>query len=56
MGETIDAVAIAICEACGDKPTHIGDAGGNAFRWQDYRPIAEKALAAYERTKAHGMK
>lgn len=46
MSEIIDAVAIVICEACGDRPSHVGDAGGNAFRWQDYRPIAEKSIAA----------
>lgn len=56
MSETIDAVAIVICEACGDKPTHVGDAGGNAFRWQDYRPIAEQAIAVYERAKAQEVK
>lgn len=56
MNDTTDAVAIAICEACGDKPSHVGDAGGNAFRWQDYRPIAEKAIAAYEWAKAREVK
>lgn len=51
MRETTDAVAIVICEACGDRPSNVGDVGGNAFRWQDYRPIAEKAIAATDAAK-----
>jgi hypothetical protein len=39
-------VAKAICRACDENPAHRGDARGNEFRWQDYLPAAEAALAA----------
>lgn len=41
------AVARAICVACGEVPDHVGDARGNAFRWQDYLQAADAAIAAY---------
>lgn len=41
------AVARAICIACEEVPDHAGDARGNAFRWQDYLPAADAAIAAY---------
>ena len=40
-----DAVAIAICAACNEQPYHVGDARGNAFRWQDYWAVADKVIA-----------
>lgn len=39
------AVARAICRSCGEAPDHLGDAGGNAHRWQDYLPCADAAIA-----------
>ncbi|WP_186214793.1 hypothetical protein [Burkholderia gladioli] len=42
------AVARAICSACGERPEHVGDARGNAYRWQDYLPSADAAIAAYQ--------
>ena len=41
-----EAVARAICTACDENPNHLGDAGGNAHRWQDYLKAAEAAIAA----------
>ncbi|MGG2041313.1 hypothetical protein [Burkholderia gladioli] len=40
-----EAMARAICSACGGKPEHSGDARGNALRWQDYECIAQAVLA-----------
>ncbi|MDN7753802.1 hypothetical protein [Burkholderia gladioli] len=40
-----EAVARAICSACGEKPAHLGNARGNAFRWQDYECLAQAVLA-----------
>jgi len=40
------AVARAICTACHENPDHIGDAGGNQYRWQDYLVAADAAIAA----------
>ncbi|MGN4154845.1 hypothetical protein ACS0Y3_31255 [Burkholderia gladioli] len=40
-----EAMARAICSACGEKPEHSGDARGNALRWQDYECIAQAVLA-----------
>lgn len=31
-----DALAISMCEACGENPMFPGDAQGNQWRWQDY--------------------
>ncbi|NIE81828.1 MULTISPECIES: hypothetical protein [unclassified Burkholderia] len=39
-----EAVARAICSACGEKPEHIGDARGSAFRWQEYECLAQAVL------------
>jgi hypothetical protein len=49
-----EAVARAICAACGDVPDQIGDARGNAFRWQDYLSVADAALAASATPPATG--
>ncbi len=35
-------LAKSICEACGENPNHVGDAGGNEFRWQDYLDVVSK--------------
>lgn len=35
-----EAVARAICSACGEDPDHQGDARGNALRCQDYGHLA----------------
>ena len=40
------SVARAICTACHENPDHIGDAGGNQYRWQDYLVAADAAIAA----------
>ncbi len=40
-----EAVARAICVACDENPDHIGDARGNACRWQDYLRAADAAIA-----------
>ncbi|MDN7805695.1 hypothetical protein [Burkholderia gladioli] len=40
-----EAVARAVCSACGEKPDHLGDARGNALRWQDYECVAQAVLA-----------
>ncbi len=40
-----ETVARAICSACDETPDHAGDAGGNAFRWQDYLKAADAAIA-----------
>ena len=48
-----EAVARAICRSCGDAPDHIGDAGGNAYRWQDYLPCADAAITELEREVTH---
>ncbi|AEA65892.1 hypothetical protein ACS0ZG_28065 [Burkholderia gladioli] len=40
-----EAMARAICSACGEKPDHLGDARGNALRWRDYECIAQAVLA-----------
>ena len=42
----LEAVARAICVACGENPDHRGDARGNEFRWQDYRNPALAAISA----------
>ena len=42
---SVEAVARAICVACGDNPDHQGDARGNDFRWQDYRDTALAAIS-----------
>ncbi|PRG18099.1 hypothetical protein [Burkholderia multivorans] len=39
-----EAVARAICSACGEDPDHQGDARGNALRWQDYEHLAVALL------------
>ncbi|MDY7806149.1 hypothetical protein [Burkholderia stagnalis] len=39
-----EAVARAICDACGEQPEFPGDARGNAFRWQDYGQSAEVVM------------
>ncbi|MDA3670008.1 hypothetical protein PFF91_28835 [Burkholderia cenocepacia] len=39
-----DAVARAICVACGELPDMPGDARGNAFRWQDYGQTADAVV------------
>jgi len=41
-----EQAARAICIACDENPDHRGDAGGNAWRWQDYLPAADAAIAA----------
>ena len=43
----VEAVARAICVACGENPDSQGDARGNEFRWQDYRDIALAAISAF---------
>lgn len=45
----LEPVARAICLAQEENPEHIGDAQGNAFRWQDYLPVAEKAIEACDK-------
>ena len=50
-----EAVARAICEACEEVPDHSGDAQGNQYRWQDYLPVAESAIAAWQRTQSAGV-
>ena len=42
----VEAVARAICVACGENPDCQGDARGNEFRWQDYRDTALAAISA----------
>ena len=37
-----DAIAKSICEACGERPTDIGDARGNQWRWQDYSECVQQ--------------
>lgn len=39
-----EAVARAICSACGKDQEHRGDARGNALRWQAYEHLAEAVL------------
>lgn len=46
MQTKLEAVARAICIAVEENPDHQGDARGNEYRWQDYLPVAEKALEA----------
>ena len=41
-----EAVARAICTACGENPDHMGDTCGNEKRWQDYLHIADAAITA----------
>ena len=50
-----EAVARAICEACEESPDHQGDAQGNEYRWQDYLPVADAAISAWQRTQAAGV-
>ncbi|WP_198363027.1 hypothetical protein [Burkholderia ubonensis] len=38
-------MARAICEACGERAEHPGDARGNAVRWQDYGQAAKAVIA-----------
>lgn len=45
--EEREAVARAVCLACEEVPDHIGDAQGNAHRWQDYLHCADAAIAAF---------
>lgn len=40
----LEAVARAICVACGEQPDQPGDARGNAFRWQDYGQTADAVV------------
>jgi hypothetical protein len=42
--QTIEAVARAICCACGEKPAHRADARGNDWRWQDYTSTAQAVM------------
>lgn len=41
-----EAVARAICTACGERPDHQGDARGREFRWHDYLEVADAAIRA----------
>jgi hypothetical protein len=50
--EQREAVARAICLACEEYPDHVGDARGNAARWQDYLGAADAAIEAMYRTPA----
>lgn len=45
----LEPVSRAICLAQEENPDHAGDAQGNEFRWQDYLPVAEKAIEACDR-------
>lgn len=45
----LEAAARALCTACDENPDHKGDAQGNDFRWQDYVPLVEITLAAYNK-------
>lgn len=47
-----EAVARAICSAYGEKPEHLGDARGNALRWQDYECLAQAVLAELRAAEA----
>lgn len=49
LDQKLEAIARAICIGCEEDPDHVGDAQGNEFRWQDYLPIAEKAMAATDK-------
>lgn len=44
--QTREATARAICLSSEENPEHVGDARGNAKRWQDYLPMADAAIAA----------
>lgn len=46
MDQELEQVARAICQACKENPDHQGDARGNAYRWQDYIPVAKAAMKA----------
>lgn len=50
----VEAVARAICVACGENPEHQGDARGNDFRWQDYRDPALAAISAFTAVQQEG--
>lgn len=43
---TRERIAKAICAACDERPEHAGVAAGNRYRWQDYLPVADEAIAA----------
>ena len=52
MSDLREALARAICASCDEHPDHSGDAQGNVWRWQDYLPCADAALAVFEAEKA----
>ena len=52
MSDLREALARAICASCDEIPDHSGDCQGNQYRWQDYLPCADAALAVFEAEKA----
>ena len=52
MTDLREALARAICASCDENPDHSGDCQGNQYRWQDYLPCADAALAVFEAEKA----
>ena len=53
MSDLREALARAICASCDENPDHSGDAQGNVWRWQDYLPCADAALAVFEAEPIH---
>ena len=49
----IKTLAIAICEGCDERPTSIGDARGNDFRWQDYEGVAQHVISKLNLAPTH---
>ena len=45
MTDLRESIARAICASCDDNPDSPGDCQGNQYRWQDYLPCADAALA-----------
>lgn len=50
MSDLREALARAICASCDEIPDHSGDCQGNQYRWQDYLPCADAALAVMSRS------
>jgi len=49
-----EAVARAICSACHENPDHVGDARGNARRWEDYLDAADAAISEVRKAATAG--
>lgn len=52
MSDLREALARAICASCDEIPDHSGDCQGNQYRWQDYLPCADAAIAVFEAENA----